>query len=42
MIRPLPAPRFTTRARVALAGFVEASSAPEPVVVVELEEAGGE
>jgi Fe-S cluster biogenesis protein NfuA len=42
MIRPLPAPRFTTRARVALASFVEAFGAPEPVVVVELEEVGGE
>ncbi len=36
MIRPLTAPRFTPRARAALASFLEAWTGPEPVVQVRL------
>jgi Fe-S cluster biogenesis protein NfuA len=44
MIRPLAAPRFTPRARAALAAFREAWTGPEPVVLVGLgdPDAGGD
>ncbi|TVP44597.1 MAG: hypothetical protein EA350_11310 [Gemmatimonadales bacterium] len=42
MIRPLHAPRFTLKARTALAGFVRAFEAPDPVLVVTLEPRAGD
>ncbi len=42
MIRPTPRPVFTLTARTALAGFVRAFEAPDPVLLVNLEPTGGD
>lgn len=42
MIRPTPGPAFTLKARTALAGFVRAFEAPDPVLLVNLEPTGGD
>jgi hypothetical protein len=41
VILQLHVPRFTPKARTALAGFVRAFEAPDPVLVVSLEPSGG-
>lgn len=41
MIRPIPVPALTLKARTALAGFVRAFEAPDPVLLVDLEPTEG-